>query len=109
MDRCLWKNLEKSEIYLEYHDNEWGVPSYDDRYLFEMFILESFHCGLSWLIILKKREAFKVAFDDFNPTIVSQYNNVKVDELMQNTGIVRNKAKILASIQNAKCFLAVAE
>jgi DNA-3-methyladenine glycosylase I len=107
MKRCEWPNLERSDIYKEYHDNEWGVASFDDRYLFEMFILESFHCGLSWLIILKKRQAFKKAFDDFNPNIVAEYDAQKIEELMQNTDIVRNKAKILASISNAKSFLKV--
>lgn len=107
MNRCAWSNLESSDIYMEYHDKEWGVASFDDTYLFEMFILESFHCGLSWLIILKKREAFRKAFDNFNPEIIATYKEDKVNELMQNKDIVRNKAKILATIQNAKSFLKV--
>lgn len=107
--RCNWPNLENNDIYIEYHDNEWGVASYDDRYLFEMFILESFHCGLSWLIILKKREAFKKAFDNFDVNKVSKYDDLKIEELLNNKEIVRSKAKITASINNAKCFLKVIE
>ncbi|MFI3326708.1 MAG: DNA-3-methyladenine glycosylase I [Clostridia bacterium] len=109
MERCKWQGLEKSQIYIDYHDNEWGVPSHDDRHLFEMFVLESFHCGLSWLIILKKREAFKLAFDNFNAEIIANYDENKVNELMQNTDIVRNKLKILATIQNAKTYLKVVD
>jgi DNA-3-methyladenine glycosylase I len=107
MERCKWTNLESSDVYKEYHDNEWGVASYDDRYLFEMFTLEAFHCGLSWLIILKKRESFKKVFDDFIPDIVAKYDALKIEELMQNKDIVRNRAKILAAINNSKCFLKV--
>lgn len=109
MNRCNWKNLEQSEIYLEYHDKEWGIPSYDDKHLFEMFILESFHCGLSWLIILRKREAFRRAFDDFNAVEIANYGEDKVISLLEDTEIVRNKAKILATIQNAKAYLKVVE
>ncbi|MFI3169888.1 MAG: DNA-3-methyladenine glycosylase I [Faecalibacterium sp.] len=107
MQRCNWPNLETSDLYIAYHDHEWGVPSYDDRYLFEMFILESFHCGLSWLLMLRKRDAFKAAFDDFDPNLVAQYDAAKVEKLMNNAGIVRHKGKILAAIQNAKSFLQV--
>lgn len=107
--RCNWKNLDKSQVYINYHDNEWGIPSHDDKYLFEMFILESFHCGLSWLLILNKRDAFKKAYDDFDVTKVAKYSNSKVDELLENSDIVRNKAKILASIENAKAFIRVQE
>lgn len=104
-NRCKWPNLEKSEVYLEYHDHEWGIASYEDSYLFEMILLESFHGGLSWLIILKKREAFRKAFDNFNPHIIKNYPEEKIEELMGNTAIVRNKAKILATIDNAKAFV----
>ncbi len=107
MERCKWPTLDKSEIYQEYHDNEWGVASYDDGYLFEMFVLESFHCGLSWLLILKKRDNFRKAFDNFDAQIISNYNEDKIEELLQNEGIVRNRAKILATIENAKAFLRV--
>lgn len=108
-NRCKWPNLEKSEIYKEYHDHEWGIPSYDDDYLFEMILLESFHCGLSWLIILKKREAFRLAFDSFDATVIKDYSEDKIEELLDNSDIVRNKAKILATIGNAKAFLKVQE
>lgn len=107
--RCNWKNLEKSEIYINYHDNEWGVPSYDDAYLFEMFVLESFHCGLSWLLILKKREAFRQAFDGFDANEIVDYDENKILNLLDNKDIVRNRAKILATIENAKSFLKVVE
>ncbi len=109
MKRCSWPNLENSEIYIEYHDKEWGVPSYDDAHLFEMFILESFHCGLSWLLILKKRENFRKAFDNFDAEKIANYDDVKIAELLTDEGIVRNRAKILATIQNAKAYLKVVE
>lgn len=105
--RCPWKNLENSAIYQEYHDKEWSVPSFDDRYLFEMFVLESFHCGLSWLIVLKKREAFRLAFDNFDPELIVRYDKAKVEELLENQDIIRNKGKILATIKNAESFLKV--
>jgi len=107
MRRCEWSNLENHSEYIEYHDSEWGVASYDNRHLFEMFILESFHCGLSWLIILKKREAFKIAFDGFNPYVIKDYGEEKITELLNNKGIVRNKLKILATINNAKRYIEV--
>ncbi len=109
MERCNWQNLENSEIYIEYHDNEWGVPSFNDAHLFEMFILESFHCGLSWLLMLKKRENFRKAFDNFDAKKIANYDENKIAELMSDEGIVRNKAKILATIQNAKSYLKVVE
>ncbi len=107
MKRCSWPNLENSQIYMDYHDNEWGVASRDDAHLFEMFILESFHCGLSWLLILKKREAFRKAFDNFDADKIANYGEEKIAELLLNQDIVRNKAKILATIQNAKAYLNV--
>ncbi len=109
MERCNWPNLESSQLYIDYHDNEWGVPSYDDAHLFEMFILESFHCGLSWLLILKKRENFRKAFDQFDAQKIASYGEEKISELMTNEGIVRNRAKILATIQNAKSYLNVVQ
>lgn len=109
LQRCNWGKLETSELYLHYHDHEWGVPSHEDSHLFELFILESFHCGLSWLLILTKRENFRVAFDQFDPHKIAAYTEEKVEELMLNEGIVRNKAKILATIQNAKAYLRVVE
>jgi len=105
--RCNWSNLESSDLYRAYHDHEWGIPSYEDAYLFEMILLESFHCGLSWLLILKKREAFREAFDNFNPTIIKEYTDEKIDQLMMDKSIVRNRAKIVANIKNAKAFLEV--
>ncbi len=107
MKRCSWPNLENSQLYIDYHDKEWGVASRDDAHLFEMFVLESFHCGLSWLLILKKRDEFRRAFDNFDPQKISRYNETKITELLQNKGIVRNKAKILATVQNAKAYLKV--
>ncbi len=109
MHRCGWPNLENSEIYIDYHDNEWGIASHDDAHLFEMFILESFHCGLSWLLILKKRDAFRKAFDNFDAEKIANYGDEKVSELMGNADIVRNKAKILATIQNAKSYIKTVE
>ncbi|MFI3250660.1 MAG: DNA-3-methyladenine glycosylase I [Eubacteriales bacterium] len=109
MNRCPWHNLENSPLYMEYHDKEWGVPSYEDGYLFEMFVLESFHCGLSWLLILKKREFFREAFDQFSPKRIANYGEDKVEALLQNKEIVRNKAKIRATIDNARAFLKVQE
>lgn len=107
MKRCNWPKLEQSTVYTIYHDTEWGVPSYEDRYLFEMFVLESFHCGLSWLIILNKRESFRKAFDEFNPNIIKDYTDEKIIDLLNNKDIVRHEAKIRATINNAKCFLNV--
>ncbi len=109
MRRCEWPTLESNPIYIEYHDTEWGVASHDDAYLFEMFILESFHCGLSWLLVLKKRDNFRKAFDNFDPKIIKDYSEEKVNELMSDEGIIRNKAKILATIANAKAFLKVVD
>lgn len=104
MNRCFWVNL-NNPLYVKYHDNEWGRPSYDDRHLFEMLILESFQAGLSWECILNKRENFRKAFDDFDVLKVSNYNSLKVEELYHNKKIIRNKRKIVASIKNAKVFL----
>ena len=109
MKRCPWKNLEKDEVYIKYHDEEWGQISKDDKYLFEMLVLESFHCGLSWLIVLKKRKYFKEAYDDFDYYKVSKYEQTKIDELLGNKNIIRSKGKILASISNAKAFIKVIE
>lgn len=107
MKRCPWPNLENSDLYQEYHDTEWAVPSYEDSYLFEMFVLESFHCGLSWLLILKKREYFRMAFDGFDHRIIGNYDERKIAELLENKNIIRHKGKILATIENANAFLKV--
>lgn len=103
MKRCFWVD-EKSEIYVKYHDKEWGVPKYDDRELFELLILESFQAGLSWLTVLKKREAFRKAFDNFDVEKVSIYDNKKIEELLQNADIIRSKNKILSAVSNAEIF-----
>lgn len=102
--RCKWVNL-KSETYIKYHDEEWGVPSHDDHYLFEMLILESFQAGLSWSTILNKRDNFRAAFDNFDVNKVSRYDQIKKDELRENKGIVRNKLKINAAVNNARIFI----
>ncbi len=109
LQRCAWIDENSPEIYKDYHDNEWGKPSHDDQHLFEMFILESFHCGLSWLLILKKREFFRKAFDNFDAKKIALYGEAKIEELMNNQNIVRNKQKILATIANAKAYLKVLE
>lgn len=102
--RCPWA---KSDLYVEYHDTEWGVPVHDDRLLFEFLILEGAQAGLSWETILKKRANYRETFDDFNPALVARYGQQKQASLMTNEGIVRNRLKIAAAIQNAKSFLAV--
>lgn len=103
-ERCRWCN-EKNPVYIEYHDKEWGRPVRDDKTLFEFLILESFQAGLSWETVLNKREAFREAFDSFDPKAISQYDESKVEELMQNRDIIRNRRKISAAIKNAKFFL----
>lgn len=103
MRRCKWCNLDNPK-YIEYHDNEWGVLNTNDDYLFEMLILESFQAGLSWECILNKRENFKEAYDNFDIDKICLYDDNKINELMNNKGIIRNKLKIKASINNAKIF-----
>ena len=106
MNRCEWAT---TELAIVYHDDEWGVPVHDDRTLFEFLILEGAQAGLSWETILKKRENYRVAFDGFEAGIIATYDQRKVDELLSNPGIVRNKAKIAAAIQNAEAFSGVQE
>ena len=101
--RCKWCNL-KNELYVEYHDAEWCVPNFDDKYLYEMLILESFQAGLSWECVLNKRESFRKAYDDFDLDKVICYDESKVSELLNNKDIIRNKRKINASINNSKVF-----
>lgn len=101
--RCHWCNT-KNELYIEYHDKEWGIPNFEDSYLFEMLILESFQAGLSWECVLNKRKAFQEAYDNFNLDKVCLYDEDKIQELLQNKDIIRNKLKIQSSIQNAKIF-----
>lgn len=101
--RCKWCN-ENNSLYVEYHDKEWCVPNFDDKYLFEMLILESFQAGLSWECILNKRKDFKIAYDDFNIDKIVNYDEDKINRLLSNDKIIRNKLKIRASINNAKIF-----
>ncbi len=103
--RCAW--VDDSQIYQDYHDNEWGKPLYDDNKLFEMLSLEGFQAGLSWITVLKKRDAFRQGFDNFDPNIVAFYDNNKVQDLLQNSQIIRHKGKINATISNAKLFLKI--
>lgn len=103
MKRCKWCNLNNPK-YVEYHDHEWGIARFDDPYLFEMLILESFQAGLSWECILNKRDHFKAAYDQFDYHKVCCYDDKKVEELLENKGIIRNRLKIKASIENAKVF-----
>ncbi len=105
--RCSWAGPE--EIYIRYHDEEWGNPTHDDRELFEMLILESFQAGLSWITILKKRENFKKAFDDFDVEKVASYDDAKVEELRLNEGIIRHKGKIASAINHAQVFIEIQE
>ena len=101
--RCKWCNL-KNPLYIKYHDFEWCVPNFDDKYLYEMLILESFQAGLSWECVLNKRESFREAYDDFELEKVIAYDESKIDELLNNKKIIRNKRKINASINNSKIF-----
>ena len=103
MIRCKWCNL-KNQKYVDYHDNEWCKPNYDDQYLFEMLILESFQAGLSWECVLNKRGDFRKAFDNFNIDKICNYEENKIQELLQNEKIIRNKLKINATINNSKIF-----
>lgn len=100
--RCGW--CEKDDLYRKYHDEEWGKPIYDDETIFEFLILESFQAGLSWYTILTKRENFRKAFDDFDYKKIASYSDEKVEELMQDSGIIRNRLKVLATITNAQKF-----
>ena len=104
-NRCEW--CLKDDLYRDYHDKEWGVPVYDDKTLFEFLILEGVQAGLSWHTVLKKRENYREAYDDFDYVKVAAYGEEKVEELLQNEGLVRNKLKIAASITNAQQFLKV--
>ena len=103
MTRCKWCNL-KNPKYIQYHDNEWCKPNFDDKYLYEMLILESFQAGLSWECILNKRESFEKAYDNFDINKICNYSNKKIEELLNNKNIIRNKLKIKAVINNSKIF-----
>jgi DNA-3-methyladenine glycosylase I len=104
-NRCLWPGNKQLDI--KYHDEEWGVPVHNDDKLFEFLLLDAFQAGLSWTTILNKRENFRIAFDGFNVKKIANYSDEKVDELMQNKGIVRNQLKIRSSIKNAEFFLKI--
>lgn len=106
--RCKWCNL-KNPKYIEYHDNEWCKVNWDDKYLYEMLILESFQAGLSWECVLNKRESFRIAYDDFDIDKVCAYDEKKVAELLNNKDIIRNKLKVNASINNSRIFKAIVE
>ena len=105
MKRCSW--CENDELYIKYHDEEWGVPVFDDRKQFEFLVLESAQAGLSWLTILKKRENYRKAYEGFDPVKVAKFDERKVEELMNFDGIIRNERKIRASINNAKRFIEI--
>lgn len=104
-ERCDWGK--SNELMIKYHDTEWGVPLHDEQKLFEFFVLEGFQAGLSWQIVLNKRENFRIAFDNFDPVIVAKYDEKKLAELVQDKSIIRNKQKIAACVNNAQCFLEV--
>ena len=106
--RCTWCNM-KNPLYIKYHDEEWGVLQTGEQYLYEMLILESFQAGLSWECVLNKREAFRAAYDGFDPVKVSAYGEEKIASLQENPAIIRNKLKIRASVSNSKIFLAIAK
>ncbi len=103
--RCNW--VSNDELYIKYHDEEWGKPLYDDQTIFEFLVLESFQAGLSWITILKKRENFRKAFDQFNYKKIATYTDEKIEDLLLDAGIVRNRLKVLATVNNAQCFMEV--
>ncbi|MGB5156888.1 MAG: DNA-3-methyladenine glycosylase I [Desulfobacterales bacterium] len=103
--RCKWAGLDP--VYIDYHDNEWGVEVHDDRLLFEFLVLEGAQAGLNWITILKKRNNYKAAFDGFDPEKISRYDSDKIRALLENKGIIRNRLKIESAVNNARAFLAV--
>lgn len=103
--RCFW--VTESKLYQDYHDNEWGVPVYDDKTLYEFLLLETFQAGLSWITILNKRENFRKAFDDFDYQKIATYSESKFNTLLQDKGIIRNKLKIRSAITNAQLFMEI--
>jgi DNA-3-methyladenine glycosylase I len=107
LKRCAWPG--QDPLYVNYHDTEWGVPEYDDRALYEKLILDGFQAGLSWITILRKRDNFRRAFDNFDPAKIARYNKRKTDALMQDAGIVRNQAKIDGAVLSARAWLEVME
>jgi DNA-3-methyladenine glycosylase I len=105
--RCPWPG--QDPLYLAYHDEEWGVPEWDGRALYEKLILDGFQAGLSWITILRKREAFRAAFDGFDPRKIASFDSAKIENMMQDKGIVRNRAKIEGAVTSARAFLAIEE
>jgi DNA-3-methyladenine glycosylase I len=105
--RCAWSGADP--LYIAYHDEEWGVPSHDDRHLFEMLILEGAQAGLSWITILRRRESYRQAFDGFDPEVIARYGPKKIAALLQDPGIIRNRAKVDAAVANARATLALRE
>ncbi len=105
LTRCGWHG--QDPLYIQYHDEEWGVPLHDERRLFEMLILEGAQAGLSWITVLRKREAYRKAFDNFDPAKVARYDDKKIARLLADPGIIRNRAKVNAAVGNAQAFLAV--
>jgi DNA-3-methyladenine glycosylase I len=103
--RCAWAGTDP--LYVAYHDEEWGVPLHDDRKLFEMLILEGAQAGLSWITILRRREGYRQAFDGFDPAVVAEYGEERIAELLQDTGIIRNRQKVRSAVNNAQRFLEV--
>ena len=106
--RCFWCNL-KNPLYVEYHDNEWGKPNFDEKYLYEMLILESFQAGLSWECVLNKRDSFRAAYNNFEIDRVIRFDEKKISELTENKDIIRNRLKIKASIKNSRIFKEISE
>jgi DNA-3-methyladenine glycosylase I len=104
LQRCPWP---QGELYCVYHDTEWGVPNHHDRHLFEMLVLEGAQAGLSWITVLKKRENYRAAFDGFDAQRIAGYDQAKIDSLLTNAGLIRNRLKIEAAVQNARAFLKV--
>jgi DNA-3-methyladenine glycosylase I len=103
LPRCPWPKADP--LYIAYHDHEWGVPEYDDRALYEKLVLDGFQAGLSWITILRKRENFRRAFNDFNPEKIARYRPAKIERLMQDAGIIRNRAKIEGTVRSARAWL----
>ena len=104
--RCDW-SIGNNQLYLDYHDNEWGVPEHNDQKLFELLILEGAQAGLSWSTVLNKKENYRKAFDNFNFEKIAKYKSLKIDQLLQNAGIIRNKLKVASAISNAKVFIQI--
>lgn len=107
LKRCEW--CLRDDLYIDYHDHEWGVPVHDDLKLFEFLLLEGVQAGLSWLTVLRKRDAYREAFHDYNPEIISRFGQENIGELMNNPGIIRNRLKIEAAVKNARAFLKIQE